>query len=294
MKAEKSVPKFANGFGATARNPVRRLPKGKGTMASADGVSLTDLLVTRFNKLERLSETERGFLRLIEGRAKQTYTADSRLLSEGGEIRAPHFILTGWAAQVRELPEGRRQIISVLMAGDIIGLWGHARPLSPTSVVALTSMHTVAAPEIPLAWRDLNRDRVPNLSRALDLAVAEQEFFLINHITRLGRQTAHERLASWVTELEYRLLSRGLSTNGAFAFPLTQEMIADINGMSVVHVNRVLQQMRRDGHIDLSRGRLAILDREALLAAGQFKPPRLSAGQIRDDKKPDSEASTSE
>jgi hypothetical protein len=97
-------------------------------------------------------------------------------------------------------------------------------------------------------------------------------------------------MASWILELEYRLSSRGLSTSGAFAFPLTQEVIADINGLSVVHVNRVLQQMRRDGHIGLSRGRLAILDREALHAAGEFKPPILSAWRVATDDAPPFEA----
>jgi CRP-like cAMP-binding protein len=146
-------------------------------------------------------------------------------------MRAQHFILTGWAASVRELSNGRRQITSVLIPGDAIGLSLQPRPMSPTSVAALTPMRTVEAPEIALAWRD--RDRVPGLSKALDLAAAEQEYFLLNHIARLGRQTAHERMASWFVELEYRLSSRGLSTNGAFAFPLKQDMIADIAGLSV-------------------------------------------------------------
>lgn len=244
-------------------------------MAQSNPILPTDLLVTRFNRLAPLTEQERGVLRLIEGRAKHSHRADNRLLSEGGEIRAPHFILTGWAAQVRELSEGRRQITSVLIPGDAIGLSLQPRPLSPTSVVALTPMRTVEAPEIIPAWRD--HSRVPGLAKAFDLAAAEQEYFLLSHIARLGRQTAQERMASWITELEYRLSSRGLSTNGSFAFPLTQEMLADISGLSVVHVNRTLQQMRREGHIDLSRGRLAILDREGLRAAGEFRAPPLSA-----------------
>jgi CRP-like cAMP-binding protein len=253
-------------------------------MASGQPTSwgLTDLLVTRFDKLESLSEQERNVLRLIEGKAKHTHKAGGRLLSERGEIRAPHFIMTGWAARLRELKDGRRQIIGILLPGDAIGSFARTGLLSLTSVVALTAMRTVEAPEIAVAWRQ--RDRVPGLSAALDLAAAEEEYFLLGHIMRLGRQTAYERIAHWFMELEYRLSSRGLSTNGAFPFPLTQEMLADAMGLSVVHVNRTLQQMRREGRIELTRGRLSLLDREALRSAGEFSRPVLSASRSLPDR----------
>lgn len=62
----------------------------------------------------------------------------------------------------------------------------------------------------------------------------------------------------------------------SFPFPLTQETTADVVGLSVVHVNRTLQQMRREGRITLARGLLALLDKEALAKAGEFVPPALS------------------
>jgi CRP-like cAMP-binding protein len=248
-------------------------------MASASSINPKDVLVSRFNKLTPLNDQERGVLRLIEGRPRRAHRPDSRLLREGAEIQAPHLIVSGWAAHVRELNNGRRQITSVLIPGDAIGLSLHAHPLSSTSVVALTTVSTLEAPELRLAWRDF--DRVQGLAKALDLAAAEQEHFLLSHVVRLGRQNAHERMSSWFAELEYRLSARGLSTNGAFAFPLTQEVMADVTGLSVVHVNRTLQQMRRDRHIDLSRGRLTILDADALRAAGEFSPPLRIASEER-------------
>jgi CRP-like cAMP-binding protein len=238
---------------------------------------LNDLLVARFNNLEPLSEQERGVLRLIEGRVKHTHRADTLLLTEKAEIRAPRFIMTGWAARVRELKGGRRQIVGVLLPGDAIGLSTRARPLSPASIVALTPMRTVDALEITVAWRD--RDRVPGLCAALDQAAAEEEYFLLGQIMRLGRQTAYERIAHWFMELDYRLSARGLSNNGSFPFPLTQEMLADAAGLSVVHVNRTLQQMRREGRIELTRGRLSLLDREALRSSGEFSQPVLTASR---------------
>jgi CRP-like cAMP-binding protein len=236
---------------------------------------LTDLLAIRFAKLHPLSEHERNVLRLIEGRPKHSHRPDTVLLSEKAEFRVPHFITSGWASCLRELGGGRRQIIKVLLPGDAIGLTTRPRPLSFTTVVALSSMRTAEAPEITVAWQD--RVRVPGLAAALDLAAAEDEFFLINHITRLGRQTAYERMANWFLEVDYRLSSRGLSSGGAFQMPMTQEALADALGLSVVHVNRTLQQMRREGRIELTRGRLSLLDREALREAGEFSPPQLAA-----------------
>jgi len=244
-------------------------------MASARHPGVTDLLVNRFNRLAPLSEQECSVLRLIEGRAKHTHQADSLLLTARTEIRAPHFIVTGWAARVQKLKDGRRQIIGILLPGDAIGLSLRKSPLSLASVLALTPMRTVSAPEITAAWSE--RDRVPGLSAALDLAAAEEEFFMIGQVVRLGRQPAYERIANWFMELEYRLSCRGLSNSGAFPFPLKQETVADAVGLSNVHVNRTLQQMRREGRIELARGRLSLLDREALRNAGEFNPPVLSA-----------------
>jgi CRP-like cAMP-binding protein len=234
-----------------------------------------DLLAARFGRLSPLNDHERSVLRLIESRSKQSHREGAPLLTEGREIRTAQFIITGWACRFRELANGRRQIVSILLPGDTIGLSYCAHALSLTSVVALSPLRTVEAPEIAVAWRE--RLRVPGISTALDLAAAEDEFFMLAHIVRLGRQTAYERIAHWVMELEYRLSSRGLSTNGAFPMPLTQDTLGDAVGLSVVHVNRTLQQMRREGRIELARGRLAILDREALRAAGEFAAPMLTA-----------------
>jgi CRP-like cAMP-binding protein len=236
-----------------------------------------DLLATRFSRLNPLSDHERGVLRLIEARAKQGHRADTHLLTEGREIRTPSFIISGWACRFRELANGRRQIVSILLPGDAIGLSCRAHALSLTGVVALSPLRTVDAPEIAVAWRE--RLRTPGISAALDLAAAEDEFFMLAHVMRLGRQTAYERIAHWIMELEYRLSARDLSNNGAFLMPLTQDTISDAVGLSVVHVNRNLQQMRREGRIELAHGRLAILDREALRSAGEFAPPLLSAFQ---------------
>lgn len=235
----------------------------------------SDILAGRLGRLAPLADHERNILHLIEARPRHSHNADTRLLAQGRAMRAPHFILTGWACRMRELKDGRRQIFSLLLPGDAIGLSARAHAASPATIIALTALRTVEAAEIAVAWRE--RERVPGLAAALDLAAAEDEAFTLGQIVRLGRQTAYERIAHLFMELDYRLGVRGLSINDSFPMPLTQETLADAAGLSVVHVNRTLQQMRHEGRIELARGRLAILDRAALATAAEFTPPVLTA-----------------
>lgn len=231
----------------------------------------SDLLVRRFSKLVALSDTERKVLRLVEGRARLTYRPGERILVERTEIHAPSIVISGWACESRVLADGRRQIMNVLLPGDLIGASVRVHPASPTGVSALVLLRTVEAREIKSAWRD--EPHLSNLAAALDMIAFEDKAFALNHIVRLGRQTAYERLAHWLSELYHRLSERGLASDDTFQLPLTQETIADILGLSVVHVNRTLQQMRGEGIIEFKSGQLSILKPEVLLHAGEFSPP---------------------
>lgn len=237
----------------------------------------TDVLTARYRGLEPLNMHEISFLRMIESKPKAIFSSDSRILAEGSEISTPLLIVSGWACRVRSLSDGRRQIMNLLLPGDAIGLCQRSRPLAVTTIIALSTVRASEAFELADVWRD--RARMPALAEALDIAAAEEEHFALCHMMRLGRQTAFERMANLFMEIDYRLASRGMSLGGRFPFPLTQETLADVVGLSVVHVNRTLQQMRRDNQIDFSRGRMAILDSEALRLAGEFQRPNVTAGR---------------
>ncbi|HEV2530557.1 Crp/Fnr family transcriptional regulator, partial [Phenylobacterium sp.] len=91
-------------------------------------------------------------------------------------------------------------------------------------------------------------------------------------LTGVGRRTAHQRIAHLICEIHLRLKAVGLANGGGFELPITQAEIADALGLSSVHVNRVLQDLRREGLIK-SRGRfLGVPDWPALAQAGGFDP----------------------
>lgn len=239
-------------------------------MAHAQRIS-TGLLSARFGRAVTLADHEIALLHTIEMRPRGIFAPDSRLLAEGAEVRTASIIMSGWACYIRQLADGRRQVLGIVLPGDAIGLSRQVQLVASSTVLAITQVRVADASNLAGAWRDAAR--YPGLAAALDVVAAEDQHFLFGQITRLGRQTAYERLAHFFCELEYRLSSRGLSMNHELMMPMTQELIADVAGLSVVHVNRTLQQMRREGRIELTRSKLVILDLPALREAGEFHAP---------------------
>jgi hypothetical protein len=94
-------------------------------------------------------------------------------------------------------------------------------------------------------------------------------------VVNCGRRSAYARTAHLFCELYVRLEAVGLAHHGGFALPLTQAVLSDATGLSVVHVNRVLQQLRSDGFISFKAGRLTVRDRSGLAAAAGFDPSYL-------------------
>lgn len=195
---------------------------------------------------------------------------DLRSTPAGGEIvdataarEHPRLLVSGWAAAVKGLRDGRRQILQIFLPGDVPGLSAITR----TGAVALANAMTVDAR--PLAQALTARDPAQmGLRLAWDRAQAASQQELLDQIVRLGRLSAYERTAHLLMELLDRHRRAGVSDGRRMAWPLTQETLADVLGLSVVHVNRILQQLRREGVIMLRSGQLVTpdLDRLAIVA----------------------------
>lgn len=182
-----------------------------------------------------------------------THRARTELLREGQPIKATLLIVKGWAARVRYLPDGRRQILSLLLPGDIIG----NRAVAASTVVPLTDVRTCNAPSADLS---------PSLSQAYAVSSAIEEACLLAQITRLGRMNALQKLYDLVLELHERLSLAGETPNGSFDFPMTQDMVADVLGLTAVHVNRTAQQARHEGWLDWHGKQMTIKDPAAMAA----------------------------
>lgn len=223
------------------------------------------ILSRRLNALTPLSPQDEAFLRGLGGPLEIQPAA--RELSPPQE---PRFLVAGWACRFRLLSDGRRQIIGFLLPGDALGLSETARPLESCRVTTLTHCRALSAGPVPNAIREKQHTQ---LARALRLANALDESFLLDHIVRLGRQTANERLCHLLLELRWRLAQAGLTQGWHFPLPLTQEMLADATGLSIVHVNRTLQQMRREKLIELRHGMVHLLQPDLLAEIADFHAP---------------------
>jgi CRP-like cAMP-binding protein len=215
-------------------------------------------VVRRLARLAPLAAEDVALLESVAAR-RERHERNAELNRQGERAFTPRMVLSGWAARVRTLPDGRRQILSLLLPGDVTGLTTGPSPLSLAPTVALTPAHTAEA--TPL-FEALTRRRAdhPALARAVELAAAAEVAGLMDHVTRLGRMSAYERTLHWLLELYTRLKRAGLAEAGRCRLPLTQDVMADVLGVSVVHLNRTLRQLKGDDLVRLEVGRLTLPD----------------------------------
>jgi CRP-like cAMP-binding protein len=220
----------------------------------------------RLSALAPLTQDEVRLLSGLEARQKE-HGPGEILLTEGKVTPGPSFVISGWACHQRILPDGRRQIFGFVLPGDVVGAWSVPRALALATMVALTPLTTVDVPDLEhVALRPASRS---NFAKAMALAAHQNEIFLLDHVMRLGCLTAQERMAHLLLELRHRLAVVGLADGRRFPMPLTQEVLADVLGLSVVHVNRTLQQLRRERLIEVSGGEVVLLNPELLTAVAE-------------------------
>lgn len=229
-----------------------------------------DALWRRLSRFAALSEQEHSIIRQACA-APGLVAAGAELFCEGEPMRKPGVLVTGWGCRHRVLADGRRQIFDFLLPGD---LFGDAMPDDPHATASgLTLTPAAIAGTGCLIEMVREPRRFPGLATAWSAARARQEQYLLGHVVRLGRQTAHERVAHLLAELGHRLAEIGFPLGGFQPMPLTQEALADALGLSAVHVNRTLQQLRRERLIETRAAALRIVAPEALFALAEFRPP---------------------
>lgn len=196
------------------------------------------------------------------------------LLREGEATDRIHVLTDGWAYRYKTKRDGVRQVVAVLLPGDCANLDSVAFPRTDYAVRALT----------PARIATVRRDRLEKLAdersdvaRALARAAMAENAVLSQWALRLGRQSAIGRLAHLLCEMSARL-GDGDAPADRFELPMTQELIADTIGLTPVHVNRTMQQLRAGGLIATTGRTVAVPDQARLRVAGEFDPAYLHRG----------------
>jgi CRP-like cAMP-binding protein len=207
---------------------------------------------------------------LLAAAASPRRIAKDEAIVEAGEWQPSLlFLCSGTARAYRTLEDGSQQNVAVFLAGDALNPGDLVLGPSRSSIGALGPSVVI---EIPFVHLTALMAEHPKIMRALWMETALQAAIQREWIVWLGRRSAESRLAHFLCEISCRLELGGEACVDAFQFPLTQRELADTIGLSPVHVNRVLQSLRRQGLIELDRNQLIIRRKGALYSLAEFDP----------------------
>lgn len=227
-----------------------------------------DVLIRKLSHSSFLTEADHATLRQIPLRTRSV-AANQDLIQEGDRPENVILILSGLACRYKLLETGNRPIVALLMPGDFCDL--HVAILGSMDHSISTLTQCVVA-ELPHEVIDDLTEHHPRITRALWWATLFDEGILREWLVSMGQRSAQRQMAHLFCELHTRFLLVDLATPNAFNFPLTQRELGDILGMSGVHVNRTLQELRAYNLVSLKGKRLEIPDVKALWSYCNFDP----------------------
>jgi len=224
-------------------------------------------------RLMVLSEAGRRQLAALSGSVIELKPR-RKLIDENRPCDDFFIVLSGWLIEYRQLKDGGRQILNFRMPGEITGIECLLYKSALHSVTALTCC--TVAPVSRELFEETQR-LFPRLATAFLLSSLRDGAILQERAVNLGRRAAFPRIAHLLLELERRLRNSGLASDASIPFPLRQQDIADCTGLTTPYVNRVLQQMRSGGLIQIGEESLEILNSVELAKAAGFRPDYLHA-----------------
>jgi CRP-like cAMP-binding protein len=189
------------------------------------------------------------------------------LVLEGQRPSRSMLVASGFTCRYRVLADGNRQLTAIHIAGDFVDLHSFLLKEMDHSVGALTTGAVITFPHERLV--ELT-ERYPHLTRLLWLLTLLDGAIHREWLVGMGRLSAAERTAHLICEVYARLKVVGMVDGNRFAFPITQASMADAVGISSVHINRVLQELRQRHLISWDRGILEIVDWAALSTLAGF------------------------
>lgn len=241
-----------------------------GTTPSSTAVP--NAFIHRLSQLVPLTVDEQAILWELQSNTR-TIQRHRDIITEGRNYASLFIVMDGNAIRYRILHDGRRQIVNIVLPGDIVGALGYFMESSLYSTKALTEV-TIAT--VPFARINVLNATHPRLVTKMFWWFSCESTIYAEHLVDLGRRSALERVAHFLLELLTRLQSVGLADDQSFKIPLTQELLADALGLSIPHVNRVLRRLREDHLVVIEDQRVTVRDLDALSELADFEPGYLS------------------
>lgn len=232
-------------------------------------------LISKLESLLPLSDEEKQSLAELPMQ-KCTLPAGQDIVREGDRPSQCCLLLEGFAYRYKLLDEGRRQIFSFHIPGDMPDLLSLHLSVMDHTLGTLSPSRVAFIPHPAL--RALVQ-RHPGIGEAFWRDTLVDAAVFREWMVGIGRRSAYTRIAHLLCEMFRRMQAVGLAQGDVVEIPLTQEVVADALGLSTVHVNRVLQALRGEGLITWQGRVLTIEDWEGLRRAGEFDPAYLHLAQ---------------
>lgn len=191
------------------------------------------------------------------------------LLDQGQTDGSVYILSAGWVCSYKDLPNGDHQIIDFRIPGDFLGLRSVLLRTSDYGIEPITDIEVseLRAEELLEAFSQNQR-----LATAVLWAASRDEAMVVEHLINIGQRNATERLAHFLLEFGSRLTLIGIGNKTGYECPLTQYHLADALGLSAVHVNRALRQLREKGLVTFQNGRVDFDNYDNLVAFAEFDP----------------------
>jgi CRP-like cAMP-binding protein len=198
---------------------------------------------------------------------KRTFEPGVQLMQQGDAGGVAYIIEQGWTFSSNVLRNGSRQILDVQIPGDVAGLHSLPVPSAANDVTAITKVHVIEI-QLDAVMNAIASD--PDLAAFIFWLAARQNDVASERIIDIGRRTSVERMAHFILELATRLRLAGIGTDSGFPCPLTQYLLGDALGLTSIHVNRVLRELRTSGLAHHQRGWISLLNADELSTVAGF------------------------
>ena len=233
-----------------------------------------DLFIQKLRARHELSRDEEAALRTM-GWSERIYERNQIMVRCGEDLDHSMLLLSGFALRSKIAADGSRQIVETNIAGDFVDLHGFILRRLEHEIGAASRCDVALAPHDEL--RRIT-EQFPRLTRVLWFqtlvdASIHREWMLV-----LGKKRSRARIAQFFCEMHARLKLVGLASDRGYGLPFSQLELADITGMTPVHLNRSLKELRDGGLVTFRNGRVDLHDLAGLKRSAQFDPAYLHIG----------------
>ena len=201
--------------------------------------------------------------------SKHRYVAHADIVRPGEHVESACLVAKGLVARYDQRLDGRRQITSLYIAGDMCDLHSVVAPKASWSITAVNAAMVIRIPHAQLRNLCVN---YPAIALAFWRDGTVDASIFAKWVGNVGRKSAKERITHLFCEMGVRSEAAGLGTRSSFDLPVTQEQLGEATGLTAVHVNRSLQEIRRQNLLSFRNGLAEVPDWSALAAVAEFDP----------------------